>query len=205
MPARTSPIRLLAAASLLAVLASCRVVPGPVEVVGRVVVARTRTAVTVPADAVLEVQVADVTRADQAPLVVVRRTFTPLGQPPWPFTFRGDSLGGLDSTHVYALQARVTVAGRPLLVSKKRHRLDPARLADTLEVIVEPTGRTVGVRPGGEPERLALRWNPPGRPATLPARFSAPSSRPAAVPPAERARDPFPPPEAFACPPTPAR
>lgn len=205
MLARPSVPRLLAVAALLATLGACRMPAGPVDVTGRVVVARTRTAVPVPADAVLEVQVADVTRADQAPLVIVRRTFTPLGQPPWPFTFRADSLSGLDSTHVYALQARVTVNGRPLLVSKKRHRLDPAHLADTLEVIVEPTGRTVGARVGGPPEALALRWNPSGRPATLPARFSAPLSRPAAAAELERARDSFPPPEAFACPPTPAR
>lgn len=158
-----APILLCAGIAL--VLASCRTTRAP-EIHGRVV---PRAPVTVPANAVLEVQVADVTRANAAPVVVARRLYMPLAAPPWPFSLRADSLAALDPSHTYAVQARVLVHGKPLLVSKRRTVVDPARLADTLDVVVEPVPRTVGARigePAGETPRV---WNPLERPVTLPA------------------------------------
>lgn len=198
MPSRHLLARKLAAAAVLAlVLASCQ---APPEIAGRVV---TSGKVVLPANAVLEVQVADVSRRDEAPVIVARRTYTPLGEAPWPFTLRADSLRGLDSTHVYALQARVLVDGKPRLVSKRRTVVRPSRLADTLEVVVEPVPRTVGARIGGPGRFAAELWNPPGRPVTLPAPISPIVARLAAVPAPERAREPHSQPESPECPPSP--
>jgi len=201
MPSRHPLAHRLAAAAVLALalaLASCK---APPEISGRVV---PRGKVTLPANAVLEVQVADVSRQDQAPVVVARRTYTPLGAPPWPFTLRADSLRGLDSTRVYSLQARVLVDGKPRLVSKRRTVLNPARLADTLEVVVEPVPRTVGARVGGPGPHPAGLWNPPGGPVTLAAPNPPLVASLAAGPAPDRVRRSHFQPERSACPPSPA-
>lgn len=153
-------------------LASCRTTG--LEILGRVT---PRASVELPAHAVLEVQVADVTRPNAAPVIVARRLYMPLGTPPWAFTLHPDSLAALDPAHAYAVQARVLVRGKPLLVSKRRTLVNPARLADTLEVVVEPVPRTVGVRVGGPAPFAPFAprlWNPPGGPATLAEPISPP-------------------------------
>jgi uncharacterized lipoprotein YbaY len=208
MRPRTPLALTLAAACLLLVAASCKSTPPP-QLAGRVV---TKAKVALPPNAVLEVQVADVTRTDAAPVVVARRTISPLGAPPWAFTLRADSLAALDPSHVYSLTARVLVDGKPRLVSKKRTLVNPARLADTLEVAVEPVPRTVGVRfgppaaPGVAPGTDAADlWNPPVGPVTLPAPNPPLVASFAAGPVADRARGPQSPTEKPACPPSPVR
>lgn len=181
---------LLPALALVLALAAASCRPGREvpEIHGRVA---PRAPVTLPEGAVLEVQVADVTRADAAPVVVAKRTYEKLGAAPWRFSLRADSLAALDPAHEYAVQARVLVDGKPRLVSKRRTLVDPAKLADTLDVVVEPVPRTVGARtgaPSGAPAADAARaWNPPGRPATLPAPISTllrgPAGGPVTAPP----------------------
>lgn len=202
------PILLTLAAFVLFVGASCKS-PPQLRLVGRVV---PRTPVALPPEALLEVQVADVTRTDAAPLIVARCIIQPLGVPPWKFTLRADSLASLDPSHIYSLTARVLADGKLRLVSRRRTVVDPARLADTLEVVVEPAPRTVGALFRAAPEAPvsasasdgADLWNPPGRPVTLPAPKPALVSF-AAGPVAGRARGPHSPTETTACPPSPAR
>lgn len=159
--------RILCIAAFVLAIASCQSAP---EITGRVT---PRTRVDLPANAVLEVQVADVSRNDAAPVVVARRLYLGLGPAPWPFTLRADSLRALDPDRTYAVQARVLVNGKPRLVNKRRTLVDASRLADTIEVLVEPVPRTVGMRapgphgPGAGAVRHARLWNPPGAPATL--------------------------------------
>lgn len=173
----TARFVLPALAFVLALAASsCRPGREVPEIHGRV---SPRSPVTLPEGAVLEVQVADVTRADAAPVVVARRSYAKLGPAPWRFSLRADSLAALDPAHDYAVQARVLVDGKPRLVSKRRTLVDPAKLADTLEVVVEPVPRTVGARVGGPAPGAVRAWNPPGCPATLPAPLSAPFHGPA--------------------------
>lgn len=160
---------LLLCGCLVLALASCR--SSAPEISGLVT---PRAPVTLPGDAVLEVQVADVTRPNEAPVVVARCTYSPLGAAPWRFTLRADSVRVLDPSHAYAVQARVLVDGKPRLVSKRRTLLDPARLADTLEIVVEAVPRTVGARIGAPAVGAPRAWNPPVRPATLPAPISPP-------------------------------
>ncbi len=156
---------------LAVALGSCRA--SRPEILGLV---HPRSTVTVPAGAELEVQVADVTRENEAPVVIARRLYGPLGAPPWPFQLRADSLSVLDPRHAYAVQARVLLHGRPLFVSKRRTTVNPARLADTLEVVVEPVPRTVGVLPGAPAGEAPGAWNPRERPATLPSPVSTRST-----------------------------
>lgn len=172
--------RFLLPALVLALAAgACRPGQKPPEIHGRV---SPRPAVTLPEGAVLEVQVADVTRTDAAPVVVAKRAYAKLGPSPWRFSLRADSLEALDPAHEYAVQARVLVDGKPRLVSKRRTVVDPAKLADTLDVVVEPVPRTVGTRVGAPAPGAARAWNPPGCPATLPAPVSTPSPGPAGGP-----------------------
>lgn len=174
---------LLATLALALAAASCRPGREIPQIHGRVA---PRAPVTLPEGAVLEVQVADVTRADAAPVVVAKRTYDRLGAAPWRFSLRADSLAALDPAHEYAVQARVLVDGKPRLVSKRRTLVDPAKLADTLDVVVEPVPRTVGARtgaPSGASAADAARaWNPPGGPVTLPAPISTLLQGPAGGP-----------------------
>ncbi len=173
---RIPSLRILALAGSVLALASCQSPPG---ITGRVV---PRGRVDLPPRAVLEVQVSDVSRTDAAPVVLARRDYSPLGAAPWSFTLESDRVRALDPTHVYAVQARVLVDGLPRLVSKRRTVVDPTRLADTLDVVVESVARTVGERlgPGAAP-RPGL-WNPPGAPATFAAPVFPPVARAAAEP-----------------------
>lgn len=175
--ARFLPAALVIALALTA--GSCRQGQKAPEIHGRV---SPRAPVTLPESAVLEVQVADVTRADAAPVIVAKRTYAKLGPAPWRFSLRADSLAALDPARDYAVQARVLVDGKPRLVSKRRTLVDPAKLADTLDVSVEPVPRTVGVRVGAPAPGVARAWNPPGRPVTLPAPIPTPFHRPAGGP-----------------------
>jgi len=142
MPTRTPPARLsfTVACCLVLALAGCRTRPA---LVGKVT---TRARGVLPANAVLEVQLADVSRTDAAPVVIARRLYTPLGAAPWAFVLRADSARVLDAARTYAVQARVLVDGRPRLVNRRRFVVDAARLADTLEVVVEAVPHTVDVR-----------------------------------------------------------
>ena len=176
MPMRPPLARVLLSAGIALALASCQ---SPPEITGRVT---PRAHVELPDNAVLEVQVADVSRTDAAPVVLAKRDYARLGTAPWTFTLRGDAVRGLDPTHVYAVQARVLVDGRPRLVNKRRTLVDPARLADTLQVVVEPVARTVGLRPEGTGTGGPEVWNPPGAPVTLPAPIPHAIARSAAGP-----------------------
>ena len=151
-------------------MASCKT---PLEIHGRVT---PRDAIALPATAVLEVKVVDVSRPDQAPILVARRTFSPLGTAPWPFTLSPDTMSVLDPDHGYAVQARVLVDGKPVLVNKRRTYVNPAKLADTLEIVVEPVPRTVGARIGSPARNAPGLWNPPERPVTLAAPIPPPSA-----------------------------
>lgn len=198
MPPRFRVSTTCVVACVALALASCK---SPPEIHGRVT---PRETIALPATAVLEVKVVDVSRPDQAPIVVAKRTYSPLGPAPWPFTMRPDTMSVLDPDHGYAVQARVLVDGKPVLVNKRRTYVNPAKLADTLVIVVEPVPRTVGARIGAPARTAPGRWNPPGRPVTLPAPIPPPFANLAA------GSDPVPADELFSmtkrpeCPPCPA-
>ena len=175
MPSRSRVLATCVAACIALALSSCK---DQLEIHGRVT---SRGTITLPANAVLEVKVVDVSRPDQAPIVVARRTYASLGTAPWPFTLSPDTLSVLDPDHGYAVQARVLVDGKAVLVNKRRTYVNPAKLADTLEIVVEPVPRTVGARLGAPARSASGLWNPLVPPATLPAPIPAPSASIAAA------------------------
>jgi uncharacterized lipoprotein YbaY len=170
MPSRSRVSTACAVACVALALGSCQ---SPPEIHGRVT---PRETIALPATAVLEVKVVDVSRPDQAPIVVARRIYSPLGTAPWPFTLRPDTMSTLDPDHGYAVQARILVDGKPVMVNKRRTYVNPARLADTLTIVVEPVPRTVGARIGAPARTAPGLWNPSVAPATLPAPIPPPSA-----------------------------
>jgi putative lipoprotein len=70
-----------------------------------------------PPDAVVRVQLADVSRQDAAAIPVAQATLTPAGrQVPLPFELRYDPKA-IDSTHTYAVRATIESGGRPIFTT----------------------------------------------------------------------------------------
>ena len=170
MPSRFRAFTTCAVACVAFALVSCKT---QLEIHGRVT---PRETVALPATAVLEVKVVDVSRPDQAPIVVAKRLFALEGAGPWPFTLSPDTMSVLDPDHGYAVQARILVDGKPVMVNKRRTYVNPAKLADTLNIVVEPVPRTVGARIGAPARTAPGVWNPPVPPATLAAPIPPPSA-----------------------------
>ena len=83
--------------------------PPRAAVTGRVTY-RERSAL--PPDAVVRVQLSDVSRQDAAPIPIAQATLTPAGrQVPVPFELRYDP-DAIDSTHTYAVRATIESGGR---------------------------------------------------------------------------------------------
>ena len=185
MPPRSRAFTTCAIACVALALVSCKT---QLEIHGRVT---PRERIALPASAVLEVKVVDVSRPDQAPIVVAKRLYALLGAGPWPFTLSPDTMSTLDPDHGYAVQARVLVDGKPVMVNKRRTYVNPARLADTLNIVVEPVPRTVGALMGAPARTAPGLWNPPVPPATLPAPIPPPSASLAAGSDSRPADEPF--------------
>ena len=96
-----------------------------------------------PPNAVLEVQLADVSRADAPAVIIARRTYTSLATPPYAFTLRPD-VRQLDSHATYAVQARILVDGKLFMVNTRRAKVDNAVPTKPIGVLLVPVPRTVG-------------------------------------------------------------
>ncbi len=116
---------------------SCR---APLEVTGTV---SYRVRMKLPPTAVLEVQLADVSRSDVPAVILARRTYTSLAAPPYAFALRPD-VRLLDPHGTYAVQARILVDGKLVMVNTRRAKVDNAAPTKPVEVQVEPVPRTVG-------------------------------------------------------------
>lgn len=129
----------LVATTLLLALASlsCR---QPLELTGTVTF-RGRTAL--PPNAVLEVQLADVSRSDAPAVILARRTYTSLGAPPFAFALRPE-VRQLDPRGTYAVQARILVGEQLFMVNRRRAKIDNAAPTKPIEVQLDPVPRTVG-------------------------------------------------------------
>ncbi|CDX19371.1 Putative lipoprotein (fragment) [Mesorhizobium sp. ORS 3324] len=92
-----------------------------------------RERIALPPNAVLSVELADVSLADAPATVIVARRFVPAGQVPIRFEIGFDSKAILPG-RTYALQARITVDGRLLFTTDTRHEVDP--LDDKLKTVV---------------------------------------------------------------------
>jgi putative lipoprotein len=92
-----------------------------------------RERIALPPNAVLSVQLADVSLADASAVVIGERKVAPAGQVPIKFEISFDP-AVIRPGMIYALQARITVDDRLLFISDTRHQVDP--LSDAPQTIM---------------------------------------------------------------------
>lgn len=85
-----------------------------------------RERIALPPDAVLVVQLADVSRADAPAAVVAEQKISPAGQVPIRFRLKFDR-AAIRPNATYALQARISVGGSLWFVTDTRYEVDPLR------------------------------------------------------------------------------
>lgn len=93
-----------------------------------------RERIALPPNALVTVQLADVSLADAPAAIIAERKITPTGQVPIPFELKFDS-SAIQSRNSYALQARITVDDTLMFISDERHSVDPLK-AETQTVVV---------------------------------------------------------------------
>jgi putative lipoprotein len=95
-----------------------------------------RERIALPPDAVVNVQLLDVSLADAPAKVIVEQTLKPTGrQVPIPFKLTFDA-AVIKSGRTYALQARITVGDTLWFITDTRHAIDPLAVGDRQTVIV---------------------------------------------------------------------
>ena len=105
-------MRLVAALALVSAVAACRK-PGPPAVTGT---ATYRERMALPPDAVFEAALVDISQpGGRAKVLTMVLTGGP-GQPPIPFRLRYDPRQ-VDTSHQYAVRARISAGGRVLFVT----------------------------------------------------------------------------------------
>lgn len=92
-----------------------------------------RERIALPPNAVLSVQLADVSLADAPARIIGEQKIKPAGQVPISFEIKFDP-SVIQPRMTYALQARITVDDKLMFISDVRHQLDP--LADAPQTIL---------------------------------------------------------------------
>lgn len=88
-------------------------------------------------DAILEVKLVDVSRADAPSITLSGQKISPVGPPPIPFSLPYDP-AVIDPRLTYAVQARITEGGRLRYISTTRHAVLTRGAPAEIEVWVEP-------------------------------------------------------------------
>lgn len=83
-----------------------------------------RERIALPPDAMLSVELADVSLADAPATLIGQRKIVPAGQVPIRFEIGFDPKA-IRPGRTYALQARITVDGRILFITDTRHQVEP--------------------------------------------------------------------------------
>ena len=83
-----------------------------------------RERIALPPDALLVVELADVSLADAPATVIAKRRIAPAGNVPIKFEIGFDPKA-IQQGRTYALQARITVGERLMFTTDTSHRLDP--------------------------------------------------------------------------------
>jgi putative lipoprotein len=92
-----------------------------------------RERIALPTDAVLVVELADVSLADAPAIVIAKSRIAPTGQVPIKFDIGFDPKAILKG-RTYALQARITVGERLMFTADTNHQVDP--LAGTPQAVL---------------------------------------------------------------------
>jgi putative lipoprotein len=90
---------------------------------------------------VVEVQLADVSRADAAAVVLGEQTIETRGkQVPFAFEIRYDA-ARIEANHTYAVQARIEVDGQLRFISDQRYPVITRGAPTKVDVVVRPVGK----------------------------------------------------------------
>ncbi|RWE69181.1 YbaY family lipoprotein [Mesorhizobium sp.] len=92
-----------------------------------------RERIALPPDAVLVVELADVSLANAPATVIAKRRIAPTGQVPIKFEIGFDA-NAIQKGRTYALQARITVGERLMFITDTNHQVDP--LAGTPQTVL---------------------------------------------------------------------
>ncbi|MEO5987992.1 MAG: YbaY family lipoprotein [Candidatus Eisenbacteria bacterium] len=112
----------------------------PLEVTGT---ATFRGRGALPVGAVLEVQLADVSRTNAPAVILAKKTYNSLAAPPYPFVLRPDARD-LNPHGIYAVQARIVVDGKLYMVNKRRVTVNKTDPTKPLVVHLDPVPTTIG-------------------------------------------------------------
>jgi len=146
LPAAGAGLPASAALALLSILAACHTAPGPDAEATRVTGTVTyRERIALPANAVVHVELSDVSREDAAAVVISERDLTGAGQVPIPFALPYDAAAIVPGRD-YAVRARINVDGRLMFT----------------------TETAVRVITGGHPQQIEIVLHPPARPLETP-------------------------------------
>lgn len=97
-----------------------------------------RERIALPPDAVLVVELADLSLADAPAIVIARRRVAPAGQVPIKFEIGFDTKA-IRKGRTYTLQARIMVGERLMFISDTRHLIDPLS-AKPMTVVMKRAG-----------------------------------------------------------------
>lgn len=106
-----------------------------------------RERIALPPNAVMAVQLADVSLADAPAAIVAEQTVDPAGQVPIKFELRFDP-SVIQPNMSYALQARITVEDQLWFITDTRHEVDPLTVTSPQTVMVKQVAQ-------GEPGEAA--------------------------------------------------
>jgi len=120
-----------------------------------------RERIALPPGAKLEVTLADVSLADAPAETIATVELEDIGQPPYAFELRYDPRAIVPS-RLYAVHARITLAGRLLFTTDTRHGVITNGNPTTVELVLTRVAGAAGRSTGGRPGDLY---------ATLPASF----------------------------------
>ncbi len=143
-PASVAAAGLLLALAMVAGCANDAVVTGTVTY---------REKIALPADAVVEVVLQDVSRADAPARELGRVRLTDAGQPPLDFAIAYDP-AAIDSAHTYAVRARITVGDELRFVTDRRHPVLTRGHGRHVDLVLAMTRGTAPAATAGEPRAM---------------------------------------------------
>lgn len=127
------------------IVKDCYLVPSPAPQVSSTTVTGTITylvRMALPSQAVIQLQLLDVSRSDAPGTVVAEKKFT-LGErgAPVPFTFSVDA-SKIDPKHAYAVSARILVVGELRFATKETYKVLTQGNPSNVDLVLLPAGGT---------------------------------------------------------------
>lgn len=107
-----------------------------------------RERIALPDNAVAEVQLVDVSRADAPAITLASQTIDPAGQVPISFALDFDPTE-IASGHSYAIEARISVADELWFINDTRYSIDPLTYTGSIDMLLVRAGGTEAASDAG--------------------------------------------------------